>query len=278
MSLQSIFDAIILGIVEGVTEFIPVSSTAHLLLADRASWASAAARKGLLGHLQRPDPARRDPRGRGGLFRPALGCAPARCRAIPAARRFVDLRRASPSCRRRWSACSLHDFIKDVLFNSPVADLRRADRRRRRARAARPLRRPARCISDAMRFPLGVALAIGLFQCLSIVPGVSRSGATIAGALLMRATSARRRSSRSSWPSRPCSAPSSSISTRTAASSPAATSGSSRSASSCRSSARSSWCARWSTSSARHGFMPFAWWRIARRDGRASLGASGPFG
>jgi len=39
---------------------------------------------------------------------------------------------------------------------------------------------------DAMRFPLGVALAIGLFQCLSIVPGVSRSGATIAGALLMR--------------------------------------------------------------------------------------------
>jgi undecaprenyl-diphosphatase len=78
-----------------------------------------------------------------------------------------------------------HDFIKTVLFDSPqlicivliiggvlLALLDRYD--------TRPVH------DDAMRIPLGVAFAIGLFQCLSIVPGVSRSGATIAGALLMR--------------------------------------------------------------------------------------------
>jgi undecaprenyl-diphosphatase len=39
--------------------------------------------------------------------------------------------------------------------------------------------------TDITRFPLGLALGIGLFQCLSLIPGVSRSGATIAGALLL---------------------------------------------------------------------------------------------
>jgi undecaprenyl-diphosphatase len=36
-----------------------------------------------------------------------------------------------------------------------------------------------------MDYPLGLAFRIGLFQCMALVPGVSRSGATIVGALLM---------------------------------------------------------------------------------------------
>jgi undecaprenyl-diphosphatase len=48
---------------------------------------------------------------------------------------------------------------------------------------------------------------VGVMQCLAMVPGVSRSGATIMGALGMGINRARRPSSASSWPFPPCWAP-----------------------------------------------------------------------
>jgi undecaprenyl-diphosphatase len=79
-----------------------------------------------------------------------------------------------------------HDTIKTVLFESPrlIASmlvvggviLLIVDRLPLRPRH-----------TDADRLPLPMALAIGFIQCLAMIPGVSRSGATIVGALLMGA-------------------------------------------------------------------------------------------
>lgn len=184
MNPQSIFDAVLLGIVEGLTEFIPVSSTGHLLLttwllgldndaAAKAFWDTfnvliqfGAILAVVVVYFGR-------------LWRVLLALP-----SDPAARRFV-LSIVVAFLPAAFVGVLAHDFIKGVLFNSPQLIcivlivggvlLALLDRL-----STVPVHH------DAMRFPLGVALAVGLFQCLSIVPGVSRSGATIAGALLMR--------------------------------------------------------------------------------------------
>jgi undecaprenyl-diphosphatase len=183
MSLQSIFDAVVLGVIEGITEFIPVSSTAHLLLTTELFGIGSGNEKAFwdtfnvliqLGAILAVVYAYF-----GRLWGVLLALP-----SDPAARRFV-LSIVVAFIPSAVVGLLLHDFIKNVLFNSPalicivliVGGV---------ALAALDWLDTETHHEDAMHFPLWLAFVIGLFQCLAIVPGVSRSGATIAGALLMK--------------------------------------------------------------------------------------------
>jgi undecaprenyl-diphosphatase len=172
--------AIVLGIVEGLTEFIPVSSTGHLLLLDH--------------FLNIGD----DDFGKTFVVLIQLGAILAiltvyfgklldialRLPSDPGARRFVlgVLLAFLPAA---IIGAVLHGFIKEVLFNPWVVCttliaggfiLLMVDKLELEPR-----------YTDATTFPLKTYLLIGLCQCLAMVPGVSRSGATIVSGLLLGA-------------------------------------------------------------------------------------------
>jgi undecaprenyl-diphosphatase len=170
--------ALILGLVEGLTEFIPVSSTGHLVLAKELlgltddKWNAFIVLIQLGAILAVV-----------ALYFQRLWSVVLRIPSDPAARRFVVavLIAFLPAVVAGLVA---HKFISDVLLDSPMVIcisliaggvvLLLIDRI---AKAPRT--------TDAMNLNWKEALGVGLFQCLALIPGVSRSGATIAGGLLL---------------------------------------------------------------------------------------------
>lgn len=177
-AMQSYLHALLLGIIEGLTEFIPVSSTGHLIL--------------LIDVLNLTTPP-------GQVFEIViqLGAIGAICwyyrRTL-----FGALWAAPHDAQKRWFLASiviaflpaavlgvlLHDFIKSALFNPLVVAcmlilggvaiivIERL--------------RPMPVHHDSESFGWKLALKIGFCQALAMIPGTSRSGATIMGALLLR--------------------------------------------------------------------------------------------
>lgn len=166
-----------LGLLEGMTEFIPVSSTGHLLLAGHfLGFESKGKTFEVVIQL--------------GAILALFSVYAARLSQLFLAARTDDAaRRAIVSVLLAFLPAVVvgllaHDFIKNVLFETPMLIavmlilggivLLVIDR------FLPPVRH-----TDALALPFGKSLAIGFCQCLAMVPGVSRSGATIVGALLM---------------------------------------------------------------------------------------------
>jgi undecaprenyl-diphosphatase len=181
----SILDAIILGIVEGLTEFLPISSTGHLTIAekilgkdissDSVTAFTAVIQVGAIVAVLI-------------FFRDDILKL---LRAVFGGVRNEERRRSDPNWRFAWLIVLgsipigivgflLRHFIEDHLRNlyvvaaglilwSPVMVY--AERHARQRRGEPDLRRRD-------------AIVIGLYQCLALIPGVSRSGATISAGLL----------------------------------------------------------------------------------------------
>lgn len=179
MDFLEIIKPAFLGLVEGVTEFLPVSSTGHLVL---------------IGHFL-------------GFNSPnhtfevliQLGAILAILSVYSAKLLNVASTFTTDPKSRRFTygvlvaflpavviGMLLHGFIKSVLLDSPTIVcislilggiiLLWVDKLDLKPR-----------YHDATQYPLSLCLKIGFCQCLAMIPGVSRSGSTIVGALLMGA-------------------------------------------------------------------------------------------
>jgi undecaprenyl-diphosphatase len=170
------FIAALLGVIQGLTEFLPISSTAHLLVAGR-----------LLGY---EDPAFTVMIQLGSvlammwLYRAKIAAVVGGLPGDPDARRFAMMLGVA-TVPALLGGLAFGQFVQAVFFRSlQVIGI---------ALVAGGIVMllverfgPAPTIADAERTPLGHALGVGVCQTLAFVPGVSRSGATIIGGLLLR--------------------------------------------------------------------------------------------
>jgi len=177
VSPDLLLDAIVLGLVEGVTEFIPVSSTGHLIIAGEWLGQTDARAKTFDIFIQL-----------GAilaivwLYRARLTGAVVRARSEAGSRRLL-LNLAVAFLPAAAVGFLIHDWIKERLFNPVVVAVALViggivilvvERLKPRAR-----------IADVAEVPTRTALGIGLFQVLSLIPGTSRSGATIIGGYVL---------------------------------------------------------------------------------------------
>ncbi|TDV06922.1 undecaprenyl-diphosphate phosphatase [Paraburkholderia caballeronis] len=180
--------ALVLGVVEGLTEFLPVSSTGHLIIAGSVLNFSGEFAKTFDVVIQL-----------GAIFavcwefRRKIGSVVAGLPTRPDARRFV-LNVIVATVPAIVLALLFERAIKSVLFAPvPVAFALVAggviilwvESRRRTGQASGDARlaQTAR-VQSIDDITVVDALKVGFAQCFALIPGMSRSGSTIIGAML----------------------------------------------------------------------------------------------
>lgn len=194
--------AFIIGLVEGITEWLPISSTGHMILVDEflkldvsASFLAmflvviqiGAIMAVIILYFNKLNPfsRKKTPDERRGTWRlwgmVVIGCIPAAIVGL-ALDDWVN-----EHFYNAWVvACALIAYgIVFILLERRNRNIERRARARRglpaeyRGKHASPFR-----IQTVDDIDVPTALKIGLFQCLAIIPGTSRSGSTIIGGML----------------------------------------------------------------------------------------------
>lgn len=186
MLLSNLWKAIILGIIEGVTEWLPISSTGHLILVDEfikmnlskdfmemfnvvIQLGAIMAVVILYFHKLNPFSPQKSETEKKDTWilwsKVIVACAPAAIIGIP-----LD----------DWLEAKFHNFFTVALMlivygiAFVVIEKRNRDRK-------------PKC-TDLRDFTYKAAAIVGFFQVLSLIPGTSRSGATILGAIIIGAS------------------------------------------------------------------------------------------
>jgi undecaprenyl-diphosphatase len=168
---MDLFQSVIIAIIEGLTEFLPVSSTGHMILA------SAAMKINENEFVK--------------TFEIVIQIGAIMAIVLMYIKRFlrsfeIYIKLAVAFIPTAIIGFLAYDFIKNVLFSPIVVSVSLVVGGIILIIIDRHVVRKSSEVTDLEKIPLKNAFFIGLVQCISMIPGVSRAAATIVGGVFNR--------------------------------------------------------------------------------------------